>query len=284
MKKSIALFGPFIGSLSWEFYRFAPLMIFLKRLYPDKKIAVLTRPERFDLYGQYADYLIPLKLKGDKEKQQMFFTMKDFKLSKYGTLVRRFNIMYSKRFFVDSHYYPDISDFRYKVRWQFSKSHMCYNFKPRLQNNIVVKKFIKTKKTMLVIPANDDHFQKINKYVKNSGLHNKLSLFSCGYSNKIFQDINSIDEGNDISRLGILIEVLKNSILTIAPKSDITHLSLLLKTPVLSWGSSLNLDMINPFKTEITMLDDLPQPELIKKIIEGRKTRYGKKLSSYNSI
>ena len=61
MKKSIALFGPFIGSLSWEFYRFAPLMIFLKRLYPDKKIAVLTRPERFDLYGQYADYLIPLK-------------------------------------------------------------------------------------------------------------------------------------------------------------------------------------------------------------------------------
>lgn len=283
MKKSISLFGPFIGSLSWEFYRFAPLLIYLKRLYPERLMAVLTRPDRFDLYGQYADYLVPMKLKNDDEKKQIFFTMKDFKLSKYGELIRRFNIMYSKRFFVENHFYPDISDFRYKVRWQFSKSHMYYDFRPRLQNNVIIKKLIKTKKTMLIIPENEGHFQEINKYIKNSDLQNKIVFFSCGHSSKICQDINSIEIDNGASKLGILIEVLRNSILTIAPKSDITHLSLLLQVPVLSWGKSLNLDMLNPLKTEITMLNEFPNVEVIKKTIEGGMSRNVRK-TTYNRI
>ena len=57
------LFGPFLGELSWEFYRFAPYAIYLKKRNPDIKLIVLTRKERFDLYGKHADILIPLRIK-----------------------------------------------------------------------------------------------------------------------------------------------------------------------------------------------------------------------------
>ena len=280
--KSIMLFGPFIGSLSWEFYRFAPFVIFLKNIYPERHIAVLTRPERFDLYGQYANYLVPLKLDKNDKKQQMFFTIKDFDFNKYGKLIIRFNTMYSKRFFVDDHYYPDISDFRYKVRWQFSKSNMCYDFQPRIENKILVDDLLKTKKAMLIIPNNNEHFQEITEYIDNSKLRNNFSFFSYGYSNEIFKDINSIKLNNNISQLGIIIELIKRSVITISPKSDITHLSLLLKVPVLSWGNKINLNLINPYDTVINMSKTAPSIGMIKKVI-GRISDV-KKLSSYNSI
>jgi len=52
------LFGPFFGELSWEYFRFAPYAIYLKKISPDIKMIVFTRPSRFDLYGQYADILV----------------------------------------------------------------------------------------------------------------------------------------------------------------------------------------------------------------------------------
>jgi len=57
-KPKAFLFGPFLGELSWEFYRFAPYAIYLKKHNPDVNIIVLTRKERFDLYGIYADIII----------------------------------------------------------------------------------------------------------------------------------------------------------------------------------------------------------------------------------
>ena len=283
MTKVISLFGPFIGSQSWEFYRFAPFVIFFKKLYPEKLVSVLARPERFDLYGQYADYLVPLRLDKYEKKHQMFFTIKDFKLNDYLNLIMRFNTMYTKRLlYIENHHYPDISDFRYKVRWQFSKSNMCYDFQPRIENKILVDKLIKTKKVIILIPDNIKHFEEITEYIDNSKLRNNFSFFSYGYSNEIFKDINSIKLNNNISQLGIIIELIKRSVITISPKSDITHLSLLLKVPVLSWGNKINLDLINPYDTVINMSKTAPSIGMIKKVI-GRISDV-KKLSSYNSI
>ena len=48
-KDSAILFGPFSGELSWEFYRFAPYLIYLKRINPDIKTIVYSRAQRIDL-------------------------------------------------------------------------------------------------------------------------------------------------------------------------------------------------------------------------------------------
>ena len=65
MKEKAYLFGPFVGSIDWEFYRFAPLAIYLKTIDPDTKIIVLTRSSRFDLYGLHANFLVNLKIPND---------------------------------------------------------------------------------------------------------------------------------------------------------------------------------------------------------------------------
>lgn len=65
------LVGPFLGEFFWEMFRFAPYIIYLRsRKYrndPKTKFIILTRPDRFDLYGLYSDILCPLIIEGDGE-------------------------------------------------------------------------------------------------------------------------------------------------------------------------------------------------------------------------
>ena len=73
--KSAMLFGPFIGSLSWELYYFVPYMIYMKKHNPAYETIVYTRSERFDLYGTYGDILVPLRIKNDRNCIQHRFTI-----------------------------------------------------------------------------------------------------------------------------------------------------------------------------------------------------------------
>ena len=69
MKQDVVLMGPFVGEFYWEAGRFAPLLPAMRaRKYKDRdvKYVVFTREERFDLYGKYADILIPHKTVHDR--------------------------------------------------------------------------------------------------------------------------------------------------------------------------------------------------------------------------
>ena len=71
-KPFAVLFGPFVGELYWEAGRFAPMLPYYREQYKNKKnvkFIVLTREDRFDLYGKYADILVPLRVPGDEEKK-----------------------------------------------------------------------------------------------------------------------------------------------------------------------------------------------------------------------
>ena len=65
-KKLAVLMGPFVGELYWEGGRFAPMLPhMIQSEYKFKKditYIILTRKERFDLYGKFADILVPLKI------------------------------------------------------------------------------------------------------------------------------------------------------------------------------------------------------------------------------
>lgn len=268
--KSIFLFGPFIGSFSWEFYRFAPYAIFMKKIYPKIQTAIFTRQERFDLYGQYADFLIPLKIQNDNIKDQMCFKLRNFNISHYNKLAFQFKSMYKERFNIEEHYYPDIIDYQFKVRWQFPRFQMNYDFRPRKKNSTVIEsKFVK-KPFILITPPYDTNLMKIlsSCIIKNK-LNKKYTFLSCDEFDG-FQNINNISIDEDTSKIGYMIEIMKRSRLVIGPKSDLTHLALLLKCSVISWGNLINFNLINPFKTGIIMYKTIPyefiENQLIKEL------------------
>jgi len=248
-KKKSYLFGPFIGELNWEMFYFAPYAIYLKKNNPEIKIIVLTRSKRFDLYGQYADILIPLKI---KEDNQNCFTMKDFLLSDYHRLIDGFRFKYRERFEIINHFYPDINNYRHKLKWQFPRLQMDYDFLPRKKNKIIIDN-IQTEKiifddiwvdstSMSLITSMLDE----NKYV-----YTRLS--------EIKNRLNESIDGLNTTYLGCVAKLLKRSEMVIGNmKSSITRLALLLGIPLISVNEKVNNDLINflnPLKTKISYLE-----------------------------
>jgi hypothetical protein len=96
MKKKAYLFGPFFGEASWEYFRFAPYAIHLKKRNPKISFIVFTRPSRFDFYGQYADILIPLKIEKDNLYTQAAFKLVGFDIALADKIRDAFKIQYKK--------------------------------------------------------------------------------------------------------------------------------------------------------------------------------------------
>ena len=142
MKQPVYLFGPFVGELSWEFFRFAPYAIHLKKEKPHIPLIVFTRQSRFDLYGKYADILIPLRIPNDVNLTRDCFRLDSLLVKDYGKIARTVRAKYKDRYEVLEHYYPDISSWRYKIRWQFPRNLMDYDFRPREKNKLIAQMFV----------------------------------------------------------------------------------------------------------------------------------------------
>jgi len=102
------LFGPFLGELSWEYFRFAPYAIYLKKISPNIKMIVFTRPSRFDLYGQYADILVPLRIPYEEDYKQSAFNLMKYRDSFYERMEKNFESYYEKKYRIMAHHCPDI--------------------------------------------------------------------------------------------------------------------------------------------------------------------------------
>lgn len=140
-KQEVFLFGPFIGDLNWEIYRFAGYAIHLKKENPDIKLIVLTRDSRFDLYGKYADILVPLNIRFDEFHKSNKFRMDNYPKESYTLIARYFLGKYNDRFKIINHFYPSI-DWTYSLKWQFPRDQMDYDFKPRPKNFEIVGSFL----------------------------------------------------------------------------------------------------------------------------------------------
>lgn len=245
-KTKVYLFGPFIGDLSWEILRFAPYAIYLKKENPNIKIIVLTRPERFDLYGKCSNILISLNLKNN---EQNCFKMKDFSIDKYQRIIRGFKSKYEKRFEIINHFYPDIFSYRYKLKWQFPRLEMNYNFQPRKKNLEIINK-IETEKIIFDDTLYGDSTSPV--LISSIMEDHKFVYTNIG---EIKSRLNEeIDELN-ITFIGCMIEILKKSEMVIGNlKSIYLQLALLLGIPVILINEELNEDfvsLINPLKTKI---------------------------------
>lgn len=233
-----------MGELCWEFFRFAPYVIHLKKSNPHLKLIVLTRPSRFDLYGQYANILVPLRLKDDSILN--CFGMTGYTDEDYFKLVTYFRSKFKKRFYVVSHHYPDIKSWRRKVKWQFPRDQMDYDFRPRKENIEIARKCMEN--NIGIIDTSATH-----KTICRDNIIN-----SCDLSARITNFTS-----NNSTTLGSLIECIKLAKFVVGDiKFDISHLSLLLKTPLIHVEKFITEDyirLLNPLKTPVILSDNIKQ-------------------------
>jgi hypothetical protein len=248
-KEQAFLFGPFVGSLSWEMYRFAPYAIFLKKKEPGVKLVVITRVERFDLYGQYADILVPLKLRGEESYIQNCFTLERISLETYNLIRSSFLRQYKNRFLIRNIFYPDISGFRFKIKWQFPRDKMDYDFRPRYSNEEFVQKM--NRKPVFV------DLSWLKKQKEKDLVLSCLSKFD--FIN--YDDLQKISFSERTSLLGCVIELLRETKVVVGNlNSPISHLSILLGVKLVSIDDEMSDDdvhLLNPLNTEVVRFSNV---------------------------
>jgi hypothetical protein len=247
--KDIILAGPFIGELYWEFFRFAPYIIHLKKANPDTTLVVYTRQSRFDLYGNYANILVPLRLPKDSgNKKEIYFTMEDFNVKYYNLLSTALLAKYIKKSQGGKviQIFPEISKHHYKVKWQFPRNKMNYDFRPRKRNSIIVNEYI-NKNNLVLINFDISKNHKLILEIQNSG------YYPIVYDN-FYEHLSTISL-NGFTPVGSLIELIRRcKFIYSSFDSYVSYLSLLLKTPVITFDTKFDNDYIklaNPFKTKI---------------------------------
>jgi len=244
MKKPVYLFGPFVGELSWELYRFAPYAIYIKKEHPNIPIVVFTRQSRFDLYGDYADILVPLRIPNDVNLKRSCYTIESLMVKDYNRIARTFASKYKRRYQIIKHYYPDISTWRYKLKWQLPRRLMDYDFKPREKNKKIARSLVKHNNIII-----DNRVADITKLPE---VLNSADLVA-----KITNQINNYDS----TTLGCLIEVLKICRCVVGNlNSELSHLAILLKKPLICVNNDMSDDsigLLNPFKVPIIHSEDI---------------------------
>jgi hypothetical protein len=239
--KQAFIFGPFIGELYWEAFRFAPYAISLKKRFPQHFLVVFTRPRSFDLYGQYADILVPLKIKEGMYVAEKF-KLKAYPISEYRALESYIKRVYLNMFEITDHFVPRIDGFMWKVKWQYPRKYMDYSFLPRKRNSFLVEKFY----------GGDDNI------VLTTESNVVLADYNVIQAKDFLKNINNYLDKN-CSSLGCLIEMIKKCKFVISNfENDLARLSVLLKKDVITVNEKFSDDAIylmNPHKVSVIKCD-----------------------------
>jgi hypothetical protein len=295
-KEDAILLGPNISEFYWEAGRFAPLLPFMKNSYRkiNKKVKfiILTRQERFDLYGRFADILVPLTIAEDYVKYSPnCYKLNGFSVEHYEQIASDFYKQYEQRFNIIDHLYPHIDGKHFMNKNQFPTNRMLFSYAPRQENYTLVDAYIPNNKPLVVLSPryrNNDldppsikrrnwpHWQELYSRIRNNNfLMNNFNFVICGKAGEYiadaedkFFDINKIKVTKDSSLSGLLLVILERACFTCSSQSAIPNLSLLFKVEVLEWGHQKTLHTIvyNHKQTKITFLDD-PKYTLPAKIV-----------------
>lgn len=260
-KKDAILLGPFVGELYWETARFAPLLVYLKNkefYNRDITYIILTRQERFDLYGKYADILIPLKIEGDYiNKFPNCFGMNNLSQKVYQKITNRFKNKYKERFNIVRHIYPNIIGQKYLNKNQYSKQKMIFDYQPRKENYDIVNEYLSNKKPIVVLAPrfrkgfkrNWGNWKEFYDLIFNDkSLMNNFDFIICGKSDeyipddkKRFLDLNKMKIGKNSSLVGLLLVIMEQACLVVGSQSALPNIALLYKVNVLEFGCQKNL-------------------------------------------
>jgi hypothetical protein len=299
-KEDAVLFGPFVGEFYWEAGRFAPMLPYLIKdgnpPWNKAKFIVMTREERFDLYGQNADILVPMRIEGDyTEYRPDCFRLIGFTGTEYRKLADKFYQKYDKRFKILRHIYPDISKRKFDNKNQFPRAKMRYEFFPRKKNYELIDAYLPNDKPVVVLASRfrngfKRNWQKWPDFydliVDNEYLMNNYTFVICGKQGEYrpdkkdrFHDINKIQLQEGSSLAGLLLVVLERAHFTFGSQSAIPNISLLYGVEVLEFGcqESFHTKTYNVKNTPITFITNpnynIEPKEVLNKLIELLKKK-----------
>lgn len=276
-KQDVVLMGPFVGEFYWEAARFAPMLPAMRaREYKNRdiKYIIFTRKERFDLYGKYADILIPLRIEGDyNPKRPECFRLIGFGKEEVEKLANKFKSKY-KDCNILKHVYPDVAKGRFVNKNQFPRKRMLFRFSPRDENYTVVDQFLPKNGKQNVVLAS--RFRKgfkrnwgkwpefYDMLHKDKYLQENFNFIICGKKGEYvadeknrFLDMTNVPLSVNSSLAGLLLVILERSIFTFGSQSAIPNISLLYGVEVLEFGCQKRYHTItyNVKKTPVTFIE-----------------------------
>ena len=295
--------GPFVGEMYWEAGRFAPMLPKMYRKNKNKtkkpKYIILTREDRFDLYGKFADILVPLRIPGDyAQKHPECFRLVGLKLEEYKRIAKEFRNKYAEKYNIIKHLYPDIRKGKFVQKNQFPPAAMEFVFKPRKENYNIVNAFLPNNKPVVVLAPrfrkgfkrNWNHWPVFyDMLAKDEQLMKDFHFIICGKVGEYipdeknrFLDLNHMKPNQHSSLIGLLLVVLQNAFFTFGSQSAIPNLSLLHKVEVLEFGCQKNYHTrtYNIHNSPITFIVDkkynIPPKDIFptfKKLLNKKRRR-----------
>jgi hypothetical protein len=243
--KKAFIFGPFIGELYWEMFRFAPYAISLKKRFPNYHLIVFTRNRSFDLYGKYASVLVPLVINEGLYKEEGF-KIKGYDVEEYKYLCEYIKRKYEKRYKILDHHAPQILGFMYKVKWQFPRLYMDYDFRPRSENSEIINEVYGDLVNMVVTDNEDielENYDVISRDKFFKGIEEKCTEKS--------------------SIVGCSIELVKKCHFVISNfNRSLARLAVLSGVPVIAVKETYTDDAIylmNPLQTKVFKCDTVEE-------------------------
>ena len=271
-KQKVILVGPFVGELYWEFFRFAPYVF--KQNSKNYPLVVLTRPDRYDIYGDRVIEFIPLDIKGDSIKRfGECFKMIGLDIVDYDKITKTFHDQMEMKYKIVDHFVPPFKKPQYLDKDYYPLNHRLFEYKTREDNVNLVNNFFKKNNKPIVVLApryrknfkrNWPYWQEFYDKICDTKWNDKIDFVICGKENEYvpdvknrFKDINQIEQTNDSSLFGLMLEIIKRSCLTIGSQSAIPNISLLFKVPVIEWGNQKHLHTVsyNIHRTPVRFFD-----------------------------
>jgi len=287
-KQDAVLMGPFVGEFYWEAGRFAPILpYFIKKKYRGRNIKyiILTRKERFDLYGQFADIMLPLNIEGDYDKKMPeCFRLIGFHPGKYERLAEDFKTQYSKRFNIIEHIFPNVRKHYFLNKNLFKRKDMIFKYRPRKENYDVVDKYVPNDKPLVILGSryrkgfkrNWERWQEFYDLLwQEKMLKEHFNFIICGKKGEYvsdkhnrYLDITNFPVPENGSLAGLLLVILSRAVFTFGSQSAIPNLSLLHGVDVLEFGcqKSLHTKTYNVRNIPITFIVN-PRYNIAPKVI-----------------
>jgi len=290
-KQSVLLVGPFVGELYWECFRFAPWVFYQqKKHFNNLPLVVLTRPDRYDIYGARCTEFKPLEIKGDNDYRfGECFRMMGLEKNDYLTIAKYFRIEMEKKYNIVEHFLAPFDKPDYLNKDYYPLSQRIFEYYVRKDNRKLIHKFLKdvTKPIVIIAPRfrknfkrNWPYWQELYDKLYDTKWTEKIEFIICGKQEeyvpdkyKRFKDINDIKLTKNSSLFGLLLQLMTFNNLTIGSQSAIPNISLLFKKPVIEWGNQKKLHTVtyNIYNTHVDFFEtnkfDIKLEQIFNKIV-----------------
>lgn len=260
------VFGPFIGEFGWEIMRWAGFARYYKRKYYNKKrIIVSTRSSREDLYYGCIKYIELFNIEGDYDKYKPnCYNCENLPEEMYSNLVEQLRDKYPNAYIFDPRVYKCAKDI-------FDFNLMDFNFTPKIVNSTIIDRIIEKSpgRIPIVIAPRDrkdityrnwgsSRWKTLFDMIGNS---EKYLVFVSGMSPSFYKAADYREHFHNLedyvsdqigtTDVGLTIDAIRKSKLTVGSQSAAIILSNLLQTPTLFWGDMIKRHAVieNPRKT-----------------------------------